>query len=105
MLNQKVADDFVISTNKQHTIKKFVNLVCEKLDIKIKWRGKGVNEKAYDKSNNCIIQIDKRYLRPLEVNYLKGNYSKAKKILKWKPKRNISSLVKEMVEYELKING
>ena len=103
-LIKKKPDDFVISTNKQYTIKKFVNIVCEKLKIKIKWKGKGIKEKAYDQNNNCIIQIDKRYIRPLEVHNLKGNFSKARKILKWKPKRNLSQLVEEMLKYELESN-
>ena len=104
MLNQKAPDDFVISTNKQYSIKKFINIVCSKLKMKIKWKGKGINEKAYDKNHNCIIQIDKRYFRPLEVHNLKGNFSKAKKILKWKPKKTLNQLVEEMIKYELEIN-
>jgi GDPmannose 4,6-dehydratase len=72
--------------------------------MKIKWRGKEINEKAYDENNNCIIQIDKRYFRPLEVHNLKGNFSKAKKILKWKPKKTLNQLVEEMIKYELEIN-
>ena len=105
MLNQKKPNDFVISTNKQYTIKQFINIVCNKLKIKIKWRGKGLNEKGFDQNNNCIIQIDKRYLRPLEVHNLRGDFSKAKKILKWRPKRNLNQLVEEMIDYELKNNG
>ena len=105
MLNQKQPNDFVISTNKQYTIKQFINIVCSKLKIKIKWKGKGLNEKGFDQYNNCIIQIDKRYFRPLEVHNLKGDFSKAKKILKWRPKRDLNQLVEEMIEYELKNNG
>ena len=105
MLNQKKPNDFVISTNKQYTIKQFINIVCNKLKIKIKWKGKGLNEKGFDQNNNCIIQIDKRYLRPLEVHNLRGDFSKAKKILKWRPKRNLNQLVEEMIDYELKNNG
>ena len=55
--------------------------------------------------NKIIIRIDKRYFRPLEVENLQGNFSKAKRILKWKPKKNIKVLVKEMIEFELKENG
>ena len=101
MLNRKKPDDFVIATNIQHTIKYFVNLVCKKLKIKIKWKGKGLNEKAFE-NKNCIVKIHKRYFRPLEVKNLKGNYSKAKKFLRWKPKRNLNQLIDEMIDYELK---
>ena len=104
MLQQKRPGDFVISTNKQYTIKNFVNIVSKKLKMRIKWKGKGINEKAYDEKNNCIIQIEKRYFRPLEVHNLKGNFSKAKKVLKWKPKTNINQLVEEMIRYELENN-
>ena len=68
--------------------------------MRIKWKGKGINEKAYDEKNNCIIQIEKRYFRPLEVHNLKGNFSKAKKVLKWKPKVNIKELIKDMISEE-----
>ena len=102
MLNQKKPGDFVIATNKQYTIKRFINLVCQKLKIKIKWRGKGLQEKGFDQNNKCIIKIDKRYFRPLEVHNLKGNFSKANKILKWRPKRNLDQLVDEMISFELK---
>tara|TARA_B100001778_G_scaffold330358_1_gene332702 strand:+ start:814 stop:1851 length:1038 start_codon:yes stop_codon:yes gene_type:complete len=104
MLQQKKPGDFVISTNKQYTIKNFVNIVGKKLKMRIKWKGKGTNEKGYDQKNNCIIQIEKRYLRPLEVHNLKGNFAKAKKVLKWKPKTNINQLVEEMIRYEFENN-
>ena len=103
MLQQKKPDDFVICTGKQYTIKQFINMVAAELRIKINWTGKGVAEKAYDKNNNCIIECSKKYFRPAEVDTLKGDYSKAKKILKWKPKHNIKSLIKDMINYELNI--
>ena len=104
ILNSKKPDDFVIATNQQKTIKQFVNLVCKKLNIKIFWKGKGIQEKGYDKEKKVIIKIDKRYFRPLEVNNLKGNFSKAKRLLKWSPKTNLSQLIDEMIKFELKNN-
>ena len=74
----------------------------EKLKIKLKWKGKGLNEKAYNKYNKPIVECDKNYFRPLDVNTLLGNSSKAKKELKWKPKININMLIDEMIENELK---
>ena len=76
-------------------------MTCKELKIKINWRGKGIHEKAFDEKNNCIIECDKKYFRPSEVDSLKGSYSKAKKILKWSPKHNIRSLIKDMINYEL----
>ena len=102
MLQKKTPSDYVISTGKQYTVKQFINLVLEELGIKYKWRGKGMNEKCYDTNGNCIVACDKEYFRPLEVDTLLGNSSKAKRELKWKPKTSIKSLVKEMVNFDLK---
>ena len=100
ILQQKKPDDFVIATGKQYTIKTFVNLVANQLNIKIDWRGKGLDEKAYDINNNAIIECDKKYYRPVEVDSLLGNASKARKILKWKPSFGISELIKDMIDHE-----
>ena len=101
ILQQKKADDFVIATGKQHTVKQFINLVCKQLKIKINWKGKSLNEKAFDENGKVIIKIDKKYFRPTEVDALLGDASKARKILAWKPKVNIHELIKEMISYEL----
>ena len=69
--------------------------------MKIRWKGKGINEQALSKENKVIIQIKKKYFRPAEVDNLKGNYSKAKKFLKWKPTKNINNLIQDMIDYEL----
>ena len=67
--------------------------------------GKGLNEKLINKLNKkIIIEIDKKYFRPTEVENLKGDYLKAKKDLKWKPKTNFKNLVKMMIEADLKRN-
>ena len=103
IMQYKKADDFVVCTGKQYTIKQFINMVSEQLDMHLYWRGQGIKEKAYDKFNNCIIECSKKYFRPAEVDTLKGDYSKAKRLLKWKPKHNIKSLIKDMINYELNI--
>ena len=72
--------------------------------MKLKWRGKGLNEIALDENKNIIIKISKRYFRPLEVENLKGDYSKAKKILKWKPQISLTQLIDDMIQFELKNN-
>ncbi len=102
ILQQKKPDDYVIATGKQLSIRQFVNLVSKKLNIKISWKGKGLNEKGYDiKSKKNIIIIDKNYIRPLDVNTLLGNAAKARKKLSWKPKINIHQLIEEMILDEL----
>ena len=102
MLQVKKPDDYVICTGKQYSIKQFINLVGKKLKMKIIWRGKGLNEKGYDSQNKCIIECHKKYFRPAEVNTLLGNYNKAKKVLGWKPKKDLNFLIDDMIFYELK---
>jgi len=102
MLQNKTPKDYVISTGKQYSVRNFVNLSLKELNIKYHWKGKGINEKCYDDKGNCIIECDKEYFRPLEVDTLLGDSSKARKELNWKPKYNIIKLVKEMVIAELK---
>ena len=102
MLQQKKPRDYVIASGKQYTVKYFISLVCKELGLKIHWKGKGLNEKAYLNKKN-IISIDKRYFRPTEVDSLLGNSKKAKQILKWSAKNNINSLVKDMVFEEIKL--
>ena len=102
MLQRRKPEDYVISTGKQYSVKQFVNFVLSELKIKYFWKGKGINTKCYDQDGNCIVECDKAYYRPLEVDTLLGNSNKAKKELKWKPKTSIKMLVKEMVDFELK---
>jgi len=97
MLQQEQADDFVIATGIQHSVRDFIILAAEKLGINIRWEGSGVYEKGYDHNNKCIIQIDPRYFRPAEVQSLLGDASKAKIKLGWTPKITFDALVTEMV--------
>ena len=103
MLQQKKADDYVISTGKSYSVREFVNQAFKNIGINIKWRGKGLNEVGYDsKTKKIYIKIDKIYFRPKEVYELRGNSSKAKKILGWKPKVSFKQMVKNMVDYDIK---
>ena len=102
MLQKKTPTDYVISTGKQYSVKQFVNLVLNELKIKYLWKGKGINSKCYNHKGGCIVECDKEYYRPLEVDTLLGDSSKARKELNWRPKININGLVKEMVNNELK---
>jgi len=100
MMQKKIPSDYVIATGKQYSVKDFVNLVLVELNIKHKWTGKGINTKCYDDSGNCIVECDKKYFRPLEVDTLLGDSKKARRELNWKPKYKIQDLVKEMVYVE-----
>ena len=100
--NQKIPQDFVIATGKAYSIKDFINEVCKNLKIETRWVGKGINEKLINiKNKNIIIKINKKLFRPSELHYVRGDISKARKILNWKPKVNFKKLVKIMVEDEL----
>ena len=101
MLNQKKPKDYVIATGRQLSVKIFVKLVSRELNMKIIWKGSGLNEKGYWK-NKPIIEIDKRYFRPTEVNSLRGDAKIAKKELNWKPKYTVVGLIKDMVYQEFK---
>ena len=103
MLQQDKPEDFVIATGKQFSVREFIDLASQKLDIQIKWKGNGLDEKGYDQTGNCIIEVDRRYFRPSEVETLLGDPSKAKAKLGWEPKISFSDLVTEMVEEDLLI--
>ena len=100
MLQKKKADDYVIATGKQISVKKFIDLVCKNLDIKLIWKGKGLKETGYW-NNKPIIRIDPKYFRPTEVDSLLGSSQKARKELNWKPSVNLNELVKEMISFEI----
>ena len=100
ILQQKQPEDYVIATGIQYSIKQFINLTAKQLNMKIVWKGKGTKEKGYDEKGTPIIECDKNYFRPLDVDTLLGDARKAKKKLKWKPTTKINSLIAEMIEAE-----
>jgi len=103
MLQQDKADDYVIASGENHSVREFLEEACKNLGIKLEWRGKGVKEVGIDKdSGKEIIKIDSRYFRPTEVDVLLGNAEKARKELGWEAKTKFKELVKLMVEYDLK---
>jgi len=99
MLQQNKPDDYVIATGRQYTVKNFINLVCKKLKINLKWKGKGLKEIGYWK-DKPIIKIDPKYFRPTEVDSLLGSSNKARRVLKWKTKYDINKLIDEMIDHE-----
>ena len=102
IMQQKKPDDFVISTGKTTTLRNFIKIVANILKIKIYFKGKGLDEKIYDEYGKNIIKISKNYYRPQDVNYLRGNSSKAKKILNWDHRIKLPELINEMVKEEIK---
>ena len=104
ILQNEQPDDFVLATNETHSIREFVEEAFLVLDDEIIWKGAGIEEKGFLKSNGQIaIEVHPKYFRPTEVFYLKGDYSKAYKTFGWKPKTNFKELVKIMVLNDLKL--
>ena len=104
MLQRKTPEDYVIATGKSYSVKEFVNFCCKYLNFKIVWTGKGHNTKAYLIKNNkkeLIIKVDKKYYRPLDIDYLKGDPKKALKDLNFKLKYSIKDLVKDMLDADI----
>jgi GDPmannose 4,6-dehydratase len=102
MLQQDKAEDFVIATGVQYSVRDFVNAAAEELGINLRWVGEGMDEKGYDASGKCIVAVDSRYFRPTEVEALLGDATKAKEKLGWTPKITFKELVAEMVREDLK---
>ncbi len=102
MLQQELAEDFVIATGEQHSVREFVTQAGELLGQRIEWRGKGVDEQGIDAaSGKIIVKVDPRYFRPTEVETLLGDASKARTRLGWAPLISFQELVAEMVKGDL----
>ena len=87
MLQQDQPDDYVIATGETHSIRELVELAAETCGYNIKWEGEGMDEKGIDsKTGKILVTLDRKYLRPAEVETLCGDSSKAKKKLNWRPK-------------------
>ena len=101
MLQQEQAEDFVIATGEQRSVRDFVNAAAAEIGMQVEWKGDGVDEKGYDESGNCIVEVDPRYFRPAEVETLLGDASKAKEKLGWEPKISFAELVAEMMREDM----
>ena len=103
MLQQKKADDYVIATGKTYSIKNFIDESCKVLNLKVRWLSKKGNKYliSIKDKKTILIANSSNNLRPAEVSYLRGDFAKAKKILKWKPKIQFKTLVKIMIQEDL----
>lgn len=104
MLQHNKPEDFVIATGQNHSVREFTTLAFKEVGIDIKWEGKGIDEKGIDaKTGKVLVEIDKKYFRPSEVEQLLGDPSKSKKVLGWNPqKTSFPELVQIMVQHDLK---
>ncbi len=104
MLQQEKAEDYVLATGETTSVRDFISMTFKELDIDIEWHGSGVDEKGINKATGeVIVEIDKKYFRPTEVDLLVGDASKAKNELGWEPKHDLASLIKDMVQSDLKL--
>lgn len=103
MLQQETAEDFVIATGEQHSVREFVELAAQEIQIGMRWEGEGIDEKGFDaKTGKCLVEVDPRYFRPTEVETLLGDATKAKTKLGWSPKTTFQQLVSEMMNADMK---
>jgi GDPmannose 4,6-dehydratase len=103
MLQQETAEDFVIATGVQYSVRQFVEAAARELDIAIVWSGRGVDEIGTDQNGKVIVRVDPRYFRPTEVETLLGDATKAREKLGWTPQTTFHELVTEMVREDFKI--
>ena len=102
MLQQPRAEDYVIATGEQHSVREFVDAAARELGMTITWRGQGADEKGHDGEGRCIVAVDKRYYRPAEVDSLLGDAAKPRKQLGWQPRVRFAELVTEMARADLR---
>jgi len=102
MLQHSAPDDYILATNESHSVREFVEEIARLLGIDLIWKNKGVNEQGIDsRTGKVYVAIDPRYFRPAEVDALQGDYSKANKILGWKPHTTFKELAKIMITHDL----
>lgn len=102
MMQQPVADDYVLATGETHTVREFIESAFAVVGRKIIWKGEGTEEKGLDdESGQCLVEIDPRYFRPTEVDLLLGDPRKAQEKLGWRHKTAFQDLVREMVKSDL----
>ncbi len=103
MLQQDEPDDYIIATGESHTVREFTEKAFKEVGIGIEWKGEGIEEVGVDdKNGRVIVEIDPRYFRPTEVDYLQGDASKAREKLGWEPEITFDELVSMMVKEDLK---
>ncbi|MDO8460032.1 MAG: GDP-mannose 4,6-dehydratase [Nanoarchaeota archaeon] len=102
MLQQEKPEDFVIATCESHSVREFVEESFKHIGINIIWEGEGLEEKGIDnETGEVLVEIDSRYFRPAEVDFLMGDYTKAKNNLHWEPRVRFEELVKIMVDADI----
>jgi GDPmannose 4,6-dehydratase len=104
MLQQPEPGDYVLATGECHSVREFVEAAFACIERRIEWQGSGVDERGVDaRTGETLVQIDRRYFRPTEVDLLLGDASKARAVLGWVPRTGFAALVRDMVESDLAV--
>ena len=103
MLQLDAPMDLVIASGEQHSVREFVEVSAQQIDMEITWKGKGVNEIGFDPQGNAIVKVDMRYFRPTEVDQLLGDASQAHTHLGWSPQFSFGELVSQMMTEDLRL--
>src|SRR5215469_11798215 len=104
MLQQDAAEDYVIATGRQHSVREFVEHAGAELGYSLRWKGAGLAEQGYDaRTGRVLVRVDPRYFRPAEVDTLLGDAGKARRQLGWSPKVSFAELVREMVAADVRL--
>jgi GDPmannose 4,6-dehydratase len=102
MLQQEAPDDYIIATGEAHSVREFIEIAFGHVGLDIVWEGKGIEEKGRDgKSGKTLIELSTELMRPADVDFLVGNYSKAEERLGWKPRARFEDVVKIMVDSDM----
>ena len=102
MLQQDTAEDYVVATGVQYSVRQFVEAAARELGIELSWRGHGVDEVGVDASGRTVVAVDPRYFRPAEVETLLGDATRARERLGWRPRTDFAALVREMAQEDLR---
>lgn len=104
MMQHHTPDNYTLATGEAHSVREFVELAFKEIGIDVEWHGSGDQEYGVDKETcDILVQVNKKYYRPIDIDHLIGDYSKAQKILGWEPKTSFRDLVKIMVADSCKV--
>ena len=105
MMEADKPDDYAVNTGEAHSVREFVEKAFHEIGRTLIWKGKGIDEKAYDQNGNVVVEINEKYYRPTEVPYLHGDHSKIKEKLGWTPTTTFEDLVVAMVKNDVELEG
>lgn len=105
MMQHNCPDNYLLATGEEHSVREFVELAFNEIGINVKWNGEGENEKGYDSNTgDLLVEVNSKYYRPIDIEHLVGDYTKARDVLGWNPVTTFNQLVKIMVEHQLHTN-